>query len=101
MICSRPMRISLLLLFVFSPAFGDDGATVFQNKCAMCHRAGTETRAPLPAVLRRMSRRSILTALETGLMKSQGASLSSRDRAMVAAYLGAPDDQPAKLSEGM
>ena len=100
MICSRPMRISIFLLLSCSTAFGGDGAAIFRNKCAACHRAGSGTRAPLPEVLHRMSRQSILTALESGLMKSQGASLSAGDRVAVATYLGTPDAQPAEPSAG-
>ena len=95
------MRVSLLLLLASAVGFGSDGAAIFQNKCAVCHRAASGTRAPLPEVLRRMQRRSILTALENGLMKQQGASLSPEDRAAVAAYLGAPDVEPVKESAGV
>ena len=67
----------------------------------MCHRLESGTRAPLPEVLHKMSRRSILTSLETGAMKSQGAGLTSDERASIAAYLGTADDAAASPSAGV
>src|SRR5258707_15240774 len=49
-------------------AQGPDGAAIFERSCAVCHRPGTGTRAPLPDVLRQMTRESILRALEIGKM---------------------------------
>ncbi|MFB3923500.1 MAG: PQQ-binding-like beta-propeller repeat protein [Terriglobia bacterium] len=73
-----------------------DGAGTFQNQCATCHQAGNSVAAPLPDQLRRMTRSSILRALESGKMKEQGSHLSADERAAVAEFLGTPDeDQPA------
>jgi polyvinyl alcohol dehydrogenase (cytochrome) len=65
-----------------------DGATVFQQVCANCHKEGSSTQAPLPAVLRTMPVQAILTALESGRMAAIGANLSPSERAAVASYLG-------------
>lgn len=65
-----------------------DGAALFNNKCAACHRNDNNMRAPEPATLREMPRRSILAALETGEMKWEGRTLSKRERVAVANYLG-------------
>ena len=94
------MRTLLILLFFCSTGLCDDGALIFNQKCAACHRAGSGTRAPVPEVLNKMSRRSILSSLETGLMKTQGAGLTPSDRALVAAYLGTPDGAPVAASTG-
>lgn len=94
------MRTFLLLLLACSTGFAGDGALLFNRKCAACHRAGSGTRAPIPEVLRRMSRGSILSALETGLMKTQGAGLTPGERALVANYLGTRDAAPAGPSAG-
>ena len=65
-----------------------DGAAIFENKCANCHRADSGSKAPLPDGLRQMSRESILAALESGKMKWEGRWLSKAQRAAVADYLG-------------
>jgi len=65
-----------------------DGATVFQTICSNCHKEGSPTQAPLPAVLRTMPAQAILTALTSGKMQTQGANLSVAERTAVASYLG-------------
>src|SRR5580658_3207853 len=65
-----------------------DGATVFQTVCSNCHKEGSPTNAPLPAVLRKMPVQAIVTALETGKMAAIGANLSASERTAVAGYLG-------------
>lgn len=65
-----------------------DGVALFANKCASCHRNDNDMRAPEPAALREMSRRSILAALETGEMRWEGRTLSHQERVAVADYLG-------------
>ena len=67
-----------------------DGAAIFKRSCAVCHRAGSGTRAPSPAVLQQMTRESILRALETGKMKTQGSLLTQAEREAVAEYLAKP-----------
>jgi polyvinyl alcohol dehydrogenase (cytochrome) len=67
-----------------------DGARVFAEKCATCHRPDSGSNAPLPDGLRQMSRDSILAALETGKMKWEGKWLSKAQRHAVADYLGSP-----------
>ena len=82
------MRTACALLLALSASWaaqGPQGADVFQNKCASCHRPGSGTRAPLPNVLRQMSRDAILRALESGAMRAEGALLSASERVAVAA----------------
>jgi polyvinyl alcohol dehydrogenase (cytochrome) len=67
-----------------------DGARIFAQKCAVCHRADSGSKAPLPDGLRQMSRASILSALESGKMKWEGAWLTKAQRNAVADYLGSP-----------
>ena len=67
-----------------------DGATIFEDRCAACHRPNSGTRAPLPDQLRKMSRDSILRALESGVMEREGTELTSAERTVVAEYLGNP-----------
>jgi polyvinyl alcohol dehydrogenase (cytochrome) len=73
-----------------------NGATIFEDRCAACHRPNSGTRAPLPAQLRKMSRDSILRALESGVMKRQGTELTQVERTAVAEYLGNPAGSAGK-----
>jgi polyvinyl alcohol dehydrogenase (cytochrome) len=79
---------------------GQTGAAIFQHHCAVCHRAGSGTRAPLPDQLRRMSRASILSALETGVMKVQGSQLSASERAAVADFLSSVQSNSSRPAPG-
>ncbi len=76
-------------IFISALAFAadPDGSALYKVHCAMCHDASGETRAPAPAALRQMSPENILKALETGLMKDQGASLTATERRTVAEFL--------------
>ena len=82
-------RSALALILAVSTTWAESpqGADIFEHKCATCHRANSGTRAPLPEVLRQMSRGSVLRALESGAMKPQGDLLSAPERALVAEYL--------------
>lgn len=77
-----------LIIALAAVLYGEDGAAIFQKNCAACHRAASDTRAPLPEALAKMPKEAILKALETGSMKEQGSTLSAADRAAVAAFLG-------------
>ena len=87
--CFRAAVALLLLLPLFSPAQSrrGNGLQIFITNCATCHRSNSGTRAPLPEVLQQMPREAIVRALETGLMKQQGASLSAEEKNAVASYL--------------
>ena len=47
------------------PAAGADGKALFEENCALCHRAGAENRTPLPESLKRLPNEAIVAALET------------------------------------
>jgi len=72
------------------PAPQPDAALIFTKECAVCHRADSDSKAPLPDALRQMSKASILAALESGRMKWQGRLLSKKQREAVADYLASP-----------
>ena len=98
MTLTRTLLIISLFLPRGLPAQAPDGAAIFDRACATCHRAGSGTRAPMPEVLRQVTRENILRSLETGLMKSQGSLLTQAERGAVAVYLGRPpkaDQKPA------
>jgi polyvinyl alcohol dehydrogenase (cytochrome) len=64
-----------------------NGEAIFERKCAVCHRAGSNTGAPVSEVLRAKSRESILAALNSGTMRAQGNLLEEGERESVAEYL--------------
>jgi polyvinyl alcohol dehydrogenase (cytochrome) len=68
-------------------AAADDPSALFKQHCAMCHREGTELRAPLPDILALMPREQIVAALESGSMKGQGEALTHEQRLSLAAFL--------------
>jgi polyvinyl alcohol dehydrogenase (cytochrome) len=63
-----------------------NGSAIFDRSCASCHRAG-EKEVPAPELLRALPPESIVNALTTGKMSSQGAGLSAVERAAVAQFL--------------
>ena len=82
----------LLVIFEFGTWRGPThGATIFEERCAACHQPNSGTRAPVPDQLRKMSRDSILRALESGVMKAQGTELTRVERTAVAEYLCDPN----------
>lgn len=77
-----------------------DGNALFDKHCASCHRSGSETRAPLPNVLRTMSRDAIVKSLETGSMKAQGTALSRAEQLAIAASLSEQISSSAQPEAG-
>ncbi len=69
------------------PPAGTPGEALFEQGCAECHTpAGTE-RAPGVMLLNTLSPRSIVAALEDGVMRDEGAELTARQRVDIAEYL--------------
>src|SRR5690349_24858818 len=81
------LLVAVLALAALVVAAEPDGATVYKQRCAICHDVSGETRAPAPAAMRLMSPENIVRALDSGLMKEQGAALSAADRRTVAEFL--------------
>ena len=84
----------LILVLLAGAAMAQSPEALFQSRCATCHSQGNAMGAPEPATLRQMSAKTILTALETGRMKSIGSVLSGGEREAVAKYLGTADARP-------
>ena len=76
----------LLLAFFCASVVAQDGATLYQQHCAVCHNA-PKGRIPALKALRGMSGTAILRALNSGTMREQAKGLSEQERAAVAAYL--------------
>jgi polyvinyl alcohol dehydrogenase (cytochrome) len=95
------LRVIVLLLCSFVAAFAQDGKTLFETNCSMCHGPGGDSRAPLPEALRQRPNESILVALEAGVMRSQGARLTAVERRAVADFLApktAASEQPMRAN---
>lgn len=72
------------------PAPPLDGAALFTQKCASCHKPENDMYAPPPEALHEMSKDAILAALQTGRMKWEGKFLSQAKKNAIADYLAAP-----------
>ncbi len=72
---------------VLAGAADPDGAALYREHCALCHDASAQTRAPSPSALKMMSAGNVVRALESGLMKEQGVSLSAAEKRTVAEFL--------------
>ena len=92
------VALSLALCLPGYSAQTPDGAAIFTQMCAACHRPDSGTRAPRPAVLREMTQESIQRALDTGNMKDQGLLLSADQLQAVVQYLGKPSSANERLS---
>jgi len=62
------------------------GAAHYQAACAVCHEGGVQ-RAPHRGMLNLMTPESILTSLETGIMREQAAGLTAAARVEVSEFL--------------
>jgi polyvinyl alcohol dehydrogenase (cytochrome) len=64
-----------------------DGKALFEKNCALCHNPNADNRTPTADALKRLPNAAILTALEAGPMKAQGATLSTAERQAVADFI--------------
>src|ERR1700691_5678271 len=92
----RSFLIACSAFAVACPAFAQDGAALYQARCAKCHDSPTG-RTPAVSALRAMSSAAILRTLESGTMRIEAQGLSSPERIALASYLsGGPiKDAPA------
>jgi polyvinyl alcohol dehydrogenase (cytochrome) len=85
------LALSISAVWLAPCAFAQtpDGAAVFKQSCASCHTASpADSRTPSENALRALAPDAILTALTTGPMRIQGASLTDAQRRAVWAFLG-------------
>lgn len=75
------------LVLITAPAAAQDGASIFQARCATCHTSSGDPRVPTAGSLRQRAPESIVEALTTGIMRQQGAELGPAERRAVAEYL--------------
>ena len=84
-----PCRPLLGIVFAFAAfAAAPDGATVYNQKCAMCHDHPTD-RIPTRDTIAKATPETVLKALTTGTMREQGASLSEDEKRAVSSFVTA------------
>lgn len=76
------------ILLTGIPARAQNGEAVYKEHCASCHNSATP-RVPPESALRSMNLMRVLGALQTGVMKTVGDTLTPQERYAVALYLGA------------
>ena len=82
------LRYLAIYLLLCTAAFAQEGTRVYIAHCQQCHDQNSDAHAPLPAALATRPWQDIVKALETGLMRAQGAQLTPQERLAVARYLG-------------
>src|ERR1700693_227657 len=73
-----------------------DGKALFQKNCALCHKPDADNRTPTLQALKWVPNGAIVTALESGSMKAQGATLSKAERQAIANFLAPGDPASAE-----
>ena len=82
-------------LLLAAPAFAQDGAALYTQRCASCHEGGQVARAPARDVIAALTPERIVGALETGTMRVQGETLTPELRRAIAVYLSTSRSAPA------
>ena len=77
-------------LFAKKANLTKQGETLYQTNCALCHNAGLGE-APRLEALQLLSKEAILTSLQTGVMRNQGALLSVEEQEAVALFVSKVD----------
>ena len=65
----------------------DDGAQIFQQRCANCHTGASDARAPGLDALRIRTPQAVIESLVTGAMRAQGSRMSGAERRAVAEFV--------------
>ncbi len=81
-------------------AAAPDGAALFAKRCAGCHDANSDMRAPAPQDLHEMSKAAIFATLDTGRMRWEAKFLTKAQKTAIADYLGAPEVSTAEEMTG-
>ena len=84
----RQVLVIFLALSCFYPtvSMGIDGSQIYTDKCASCHDSNN-AQIPSMSVLKRLNPGTIVRALDRGVMRQLGSSLSKAERVSVAEYL--------------
>jgi polyvinyl alcohol dehydrogenase (cytochrome) len=82
------LRFALAATIVCAPAVavGQDGPSLYAAHCSMCHDGGI-VRAPARRVLAEGTPERVVAALDSGVMRAQGAPLSADERRAIAVFV--------------
>lgn len=80
------LTVSIICVLISLIAQAQEGARLYQSKCAVCH-SGAVKEAPRLEALQMLSKETILTSLQTGVMKAQGSILSKAEQKLVAEFI--------------
>lgn len=83
-----------------APLSAQDGTALYAQRCQACHEGSGATRAPARSVIAALPIDRIVAALESGVMREQGQSMSPAERRAVAAYLSVARDAPVPTGAG-
>src|SRR5207302_1734593 len=84
----RLLAALLLLPVSISAAEDPIGAQLYRKHCATCHDVGGNSRIPPQSALRQKTAGSLIKALETGVMRQQGAAMSRVEHRALSSWLG-------------
>ena len=79
-------------------AIAQGGEDIFRSSCLECHEQGT-ARAPSQMVLSGLSPKAVVAALEDGVMRAEGAELTTEQKIAVAEYVTGREHSGAMLPE--
>src|SRR5262245_5115460 len=84
--CMRRAFFVLAFLIGATPAWAQDGGALYAQHCGRCHDLGLP-RTPSRSVLRGLPPEQIVSALESGTMRAQGAERTAPERRAIASFL--------------
>ena len=93
------LLLGLVTTAQVAAALQSEGEVIFGESCAECHSSAQSGRTPSVFSLSSLSPRAIVSALEDGVMQSEGAALSRDQRIMVAELLTGRDYSETTLPE--
>ena len=86
-----------IVLLVGLAGHAQNGEAVYKEHCASCHNSAAP-RVPQESALRAMNLMQVLAALQTGMMKTVGDTLTPQERYAVALYLSVSAPKAVPLS---
>ena len=90
------MRYACLLILTIAGLLeAQDGAALYQERCASCHESPTG-RVPSIRAIKQMTGQAVYAAMTNGVMKSQAAGLSTQQLISLLVYIAPVGDAGAK-----
>jgi polyvinyl alcohol dehydrogenase (cytochrome) len=96
----RQAFFALWFVLLASAAWAQDGAALYSQRCASCHENAAASRAPSRDTISALSADRIVEALEAGVMRIQGETLSPDERRAIATFLSVAPTTATSSSAG-